>query len=147
MGFPKNLFCLALINAMERRTPSHAAHTEHIHLGPLSGKIDKGFVPIDLPFDSPFIALWHKRFSMAKPQFTLTLQNVLGNRGSANSMLRKFFPEPVIDPLCRMPLLARSLQIRFQYRIDKGLYRIQPRSRARSIGPLRWQCRLDRLPD
>src|SRR3954452_233333 len=102
-------------------TTSHAADTEQIHLGPLSGKIDKGDVPIDLPFDSPFIALWHKRFSKAEPQFTLTLQNVLGNRGSANSMLRKFFPEPCIDPLCRIPLLARSFHARFQYRIRRGL--------------------------
>src|SRR3954470_314050 len=126
---------------MKGRTTSHAAHTEHIHLGPLSGKIDKGFVPIDLPFDSPFIALWHKRFSMAETQFTLTLHDVLGNSGAGNGMLRKLFPEPVIDPLRRMPLLARRLQIRFQYRIDERLNRIQPRSGARSIGPLRWHGR------
>src|SRR3954465_13356765 len=105
---------------MKGRTTSHAAHTEHIHLGPLSGKIDKGFVPIDLPFDSPFIALWHKRFSMAKPQFTLTLQNVLGNRGSANGMLRKFFPEPVIDPLCVCRCLRGASRSAFNIESIKG---------------------------
>src|SRR4051794_16648113 len=106
---------------MKGCTASHAAHAEHIHLGPLSGEIHKGLVPVHLPFDSPFVALRRKRFSMAETQFTLTLQNVLGNSGAANGMLRKLFPEPVIDPLRRMPLLARRLQIRFNIESMKGL--------------------------
>src|SRR5947209_1146225 len=93
---------------MKGRTACHAVHAEHIHLGPLSGKIHKGLVPIHLPFDSPFVALRYKRFSMAETQFTLTLQDVFGNSGAGNGMLRKLFPEPVIDPLRRMPLRCVS---------------------------------------
>ncbi len=47
------------IRAVKRRSARHAAHRKDLQLDPLAGQIGIGFVPVNLRFHAPGVALWH----------------------------------------------------------------------------------------
>src|SRR3954451_3083267 len=132
---------------MKRCAASHAAHAEYINLRSFPGNIGKGFIPVDLALDAPTVALRNERLPMCETELPFAPQYVLAHRRAPDGVLRKLFPDAVVDPLRCMPLLPRGLHIRFQYQIDERLDRVQPRSRTWCIRSLRRQSRLDGLPD
>ena len=110
---------------MERRTAGHRSHREHLHAGPLVAEIDPGFIPIDLGFLSPDVALRHKRLTPHQTQPAFALAHMVAHRQLSDRGVREFRQDATIQPTRGMPLLARRLAIRGQNLINERHERAQ----------------------
>src|SRR5208283_5238528 len=77
------------------------------------------FVPIDLGFDSPVVALRHKGLAPGQPQRLFPLLYIESHRAFGGRASRYLSTNPLPDPLRRVALLPGSLAIRFQNRVDE----------------------------
>ena len=75
--FQKRLLRRVQISAVKRRSAGHAAHREHLQLDSLAGQIGIRFVPIDLRFHAPGIALRNAGLAHHQAQRDLPVVHIL----------------------------------------------------------------------
>src|SRR5450759_1992282 len=114
MRFEERLLSGVQERAVKRCATGHTPHGEHLQFRPLPGQIGDGFVPINLRFHAPVVALRHKHFVDHQAQGSLTFLDVLPNRPLANRALLHLRSHPLPDPVCSVALLPRRLSIQLQ---------------------------------
>jgi hypothetical protein len=112
------------IRSMKRRSARHTAHAEDVHFLPVAAKLGVGFEPIHLRFLAERIALRDTNLFRGTERL-LFPSHVSSDRRFGNGCLWFFFPNPLIDPMRRVPLLARRTLVRLQNRVDELLHQPQ----------------------
>src|SRR5664280_1697487 len=86
---------------------------------PLAIQVGIGFIPIDLGFDAPVVALRHKGLAPSQPQRLFALRHILPHRALGSRASGYLLSNALPYPLRRVALLVRSLAIGFQNRVDE----------------------------
>jgi hypothetical protein len=131
---------------MERAARMRQPHHEHPQLQQDPGDRGVELAEVDLRLGAGQVRLRHRHFGLVQAQLRLAAGDIAGDRdlGDRGTMLGY---QPLPDPPCRMPLLARHLPVRDQPAVNDLRVRIDRRPRARRIGPARRRHRAgQRLP-
>ena len=119
VGFQKRLLRGSQIGAMIGRSTGHRPHLEHLELDPLAVQIGIRFIPVDLRFHAPVVALRHEGLQTSQsPAPLCAAPHTAAPCGSPPCIpesLRECGPRSA----CRVTLLPRGLAICFQNRIDE----------------------------
>src|SRR6266542_2881134 len=119
MCFQKRLLRGSQIGAMIGRPAGHRTQREHLELYPFAIQIGVGFIPIDLCFNAPVVALRHKGLATGQSQRLFAALHILPHRAASRRASWHLCTNTLPDSLCCVALLPRSLAIRFQNRIDE----------------------------
>jgi hypothetical protein len=111
LGFEEGLLGGAEVGAMKGGAAGHTPEREHLEGVPFAVQLAGGFVPINLSFTAPGIALGHKRLARQEPERLLPLAHVLAHGGLGDRMVGMLLREPGPDPMGGMALLAGCLPI------------------------------------
>jgi len=103
---------------MERCATGHAAHAEHILLLPLAHDVGKCFVPIDLRFYAPVVALRNECLSDFDTHLAFPMLNILPNRALTQIAAWNFCQQSLPDPVRGVALFARRLPVGDENLID-----------------------------
>src|ERR1035438_6828127 len=127
------------------RSASHRTKRKYLQLDALAIQVGIGFIPINLGFDTPVVALRHKGLAPGQPQRFFALRHILPHRALGSHASRYLLSNALPYPLRRVALLARSLAIRFQNRVDELRRRshLHMRSEERRVGK---ECRSREAP-
>src|ERR1039458_5518841 len=137
MGFQKRLLRGSQIRPMIGRAAGHRTHRKHLQLDPLAIQIGIRFVPIHLGLDAPLIALRNEGLAAPEAQLLLTQLHVVAHRALGGRASRHLAANALPDALGCMALLARSLAIGFQNRVDKRCSRFDLHMRPLGLLPPR----------
>jgi hypothetical protein len=140
MRFQKSLLRRTRIRPMEGRTTCHRTHLEDLQLDPFTIQIGIRFVPIDLRLDAPVVALRNEQLVFGQTQSLLAPLYILPNRPLRWRASRDLGTDPVINPPRRMALLARSLAVQLQNRVDQRHRRGHLHCRTFRLLALRRNC-------
>ena len=146
VSFQEGLLRSIRESAVEGRSAGHAAQGKHIQLRPLAGQIGVSFVPIDLGFHAPFIALGHADFPCQQSQGVLPVMHVLAHGPFRHRAVWQFLTQAHPNPVRRMPLLPRRLAITLQDLVNERDRRLQFRVRPFRFLPRLGQGAGNRLP-
>ena len=119
MPLQKRLLRRVQVGAVKRRSACHAAHRKNLQLDSFSCQVGTGFVPVNLRFHAPGVALRNAGFMDRQPQRDLSTMHVLADRAFADLAVRQLVLNPLLDAMGRVPLLARRLAVGLQHRIHK----------------------------
>ena len=122
---------------MKGRARSHRAHAEDVDLARLTIKHCLDLVPVHLRLAAKLVRLWHEDLVTQQPQRLLAQIYILAHCGLAYNDLRLLLPQPRPDAMGRMTLLARSVTISLQNRVDKRYRRGQPGTLPLRLLPIR----------
>src|ERR1019366_4906213 len=136
--FQKRLLRGPQIGAMIGRSAGHRTQREHLQLDPLAIQVGIGFIPIDLGFDAPVVALRHKGLAPGQPQRLFALRHILPHRALGSRASWYLLSNALPYPLRRVALLARSLAIGFQNRVYELGYRRHLHTCPTRRSPHRW---------
>ena len=128
VGFEKGLLRRAWVGPMKRPSTRHTAQREDVQLLPVSAQIGIGLVEIRLRFAAPLIALRHEGLAADQTERFLLLPHITTYCRFGYFAARLFHSNPLVDPMCRMSLLAGCSGVAFQNRVDKGNHTAQLRS-------------------
>jgi hypothetical protein len=98
------------------------------------GKVGVGFVPIHLRFLAQGVALRDADLFGSATERAFLPRDVPSDRRFGNRCLRLLPPNPQVNAMCRVPLLARCTLVGLQSRIDELFHRAQ--LRLRPLGSL-----------
>src|SRR6266498_5163778 len=146
MCFQKRLLRGSQIGAMIGRPAGHRTQREHLELYPFAIQIGVGFIPIDLCFNAPVVALRHKGLATGQSRRLFAALHILPHRAASRRASWHLCTNTLPDSLCCVALLPRSLAIRFQNRIDELDCRSHLHMRSLRLLAPRWYRALDRLP-
>src|SRR6202162_6145248 len=135
------------VRPVERSAASHAAHGKYVQLCPPTVEIGIGFIPIDLGFHSPCIALRDEYLMPRQPHGKLSFLHVLANCSFSYLTLRHFLADSRPDPMCCVPLLTGSFLIALKNLIDKRNRRLQLPVRPTHMFSRLRQRAGNRIPD
>jgi hypothetical protein len=96
---------------VERSSASHAAHGEYVQLCPFPADVGIGFIPIDLSFNSPRIALRDEYLVLPQAHGDLSFLHVLANRSFSHLAIGQLLANPHPDPMRRVPLFPGSFLV------------------------------------
>src|ERR1035438_9960826 len=80
VGFQKRLLRGPQVGAMIGRSAGHRTKRKHLQLDTLAIQVGIGFIPINLGFDTPVVALRHKGLAPGQPQRFFALRHILPHR-------------------------------------------------------------------
>src|SRR5512132_4051125 len=92
---------------MERSAARHAAHREDLQLYSLAGQVCPRFIPINLSFRTPVVALRYTGFACRQPEFLLALLYVLAHAALAHIEAGNLGAQSLPNPMGRVPLFPR----------------------------------------
>src|SRR5438067_1304971 len=127
------------IGMMKGCTTGHTAHAKYVHFLPVTGKLGVGFEPIDLCFVTKRISLRNTNL-FGSAECLLFPSNVPSDRRFGNRCLRLLPPNPLIDPMRSVPLLAWRTLVRLQNRVDELFHWAQLRLVALGLLTRRRLC-------
>jgi hypothetical protein len=130
---------------MERRPAGHRPHREDLHLGPLVTEIDPGFIPVNLGFLRPTVALRHERLPSQQTHLVFAFADVIAHRRFSDRSVRELGQDAAIKPTSGVALLARSAPVRIQHFIDKRYNQAELRLDPLRVAMLRRQRVANRL--
>ena len=119
VSIQKRLLCRSHISPMKRRAAIHAPQAEHLQLHSFTAQIGVGFVPVHLRFPARFVLLADIGFRPFLAALLLPFLDRTPNATRTHWLLRHLFPQPLIDALRRMALLAGRLLIFQQDPMDE----------------------------
>ena len=128
------------VGAVERRSAGHAAHREGLQLDSLAGEIGIGFVPVNLPFHAPGVALRNADLAHHQAEGDLPVVHVLANRPLCDLARGQFLLHPRPDAMCGVPLFAWRFPVGFQNPIDEPRYGRHLHLRSFCLLPPRRRC-------
>src|SRR5579883_545891 len=124
--FQKSLLRGPEISPMEGYAARHPTEREDLQLLPLPTQVSLGFVPVHLAFAAPVVTLRHAYLAPTQSQSLLLPPHVAAHRRFGDFSARPLGPQPLVNPMRRVPLLARRRSIRFQNRVDERNHQPQP---------------------
>jgi hypothetical protein len=107
------------IRAVKRGSACHTAHRKHLQLESRSCDVGIGFVPVDLRFHAPSVALRNMCFPNYQPKRNLAIMHVLANCPLSNLAIGHFTLDACPNPMRRMSLLPWRLSIGFEHGVDE----------------------------
>src|SRR5579871_4234263 len=110
---------------MEGRATGHTAHGKALQLGPFSGQIGTGIVPVHLGLHAPAVTLRNEGFLNRQAQRQLTRMHIAAYRAFPDLALRHLASDPLPNPMRLVALLARRFLVTLQYLIDERCGRRQ----------------------
>src|SRR5205823_9167424 len=134
MCFQKSLLRGVEVGTVEGGAACHTAHAEYVYFLPVSRKLGIGFVPIHLRFLAKGVALRDADLFGSATERAFLPGDVPSDGRFGNGCLRLLPPNPQVNAMRRMPLLARRTLVRFQSRVDELFH--WPQLRLRSLGSL-----------
>jgi hypothetical protein len=96
---------------MKRAATGHASHAKHLQLLAAAVDIGIGFVPVDLSFNTPVVALRNESLALQQSQLALAFTHVLANRRFGYQALRPLLSNPSPDSMRRVLLFPRRVAI------------------------------------
>src|SRR3954468_23466245 len=133
------------VGAVERGPARHAAHAEHLQRDPVAAELGGRLIPVDLSLRAPGVGLRHEGRVSIPAKHLSPLADMVADRRFRDRTSRQLGQDPLVNPPCRVTLLARSCRIRFEDGIDERHHRFQGRLGARAIATQRRQGALHRL--
>ena len=133
------------VGAVERRPARHAAHAEHLQRDAVAAELGGRLIPVDLSLRAPGVGLRHEGRPCRHPQRMPPLADMVADRRFRDRPSRQLGQDPLVDPPCRVTLLARRCRIGRENGIDERHHRSQGRLGARAIATQRRQSALHRL--
>ena len=107
-----------------RRWPSSAS--QKCKPASFAREVGHGFVPIHLRLAAPVVDLRHERLPPRESQLLLAFPHITAHRRFRHRV-RALLPNPLPDPMCRVPLFTRRRLILAQNLVDELHHRTQPR--------------------
>ncbi len=135
------------VAAVERRAAGHRAHGEHLHLGPLAGEIDPGFIPVNLRFLAEDVVLRHERLALVQPHLPFAGADVVAHRRFSHRGVGELPQNALVDAPRRVTLFARGATVLGQHLVDEGLDSPEPGLGPFRIVMARWHRAGQRLAD
>src|SRR4029077_14023376 len=105
---------------------------EYLHLGPFTAEVRPGFIPVNLGFLRPAIALRHEGLAPPLAHLPFAGADMIAHGRFSDSGIREFPQDPAMDAPRGVSLLARRATVFLQYLVNERLYRSQF-----WLGPLR----------
>jgi hypothetical protein len=105
---------------MPLRSPSTAL--QNLDLGPLIAEIDPSFIPVDLSFLSPTVALRNERLPPLQTHLPFARPDMVAHRRFGHRGVGKLRKDAPIQPPSRVPLLARRNKVRRQNLVNEDGY-------------------------
>src|SRR3954447_22737794 len=145
VGLEERLLRGTRVGPVERRPTRHAAHAEHLQRDPVAAELGGRLVPVDLSLRAPSVGLRHEGRASIPAEHPSPLADMVADRRFRDRTSRHLGQDPLVNPPCRVTLLARSRRIRLENGIDERHHRFQGRLGARAIATQRRQGALHRL--